>query len=175
MVLRKCPKCGTTTDDIYGFCIKCGYEFPKIEKDGSTCPLCGFSNPDEADFCVKCGTPLIFKSQFDKNHDNINPIIIKKEIGVNNTMEAPSERVNKWIIVFGYIFSILGGILGLIIAIYLATRKNPEDKKHGYIQLTIFAVYLLILVILISTGNLSGDILNNYTQLVSGNLTSFNR
>ena len=79
MVLRKCPKCGTTTDDIYGFCIKCGYEFPKIEKDGSTCPLCGFSNPDEADFCVKCGTPLIFKSQFDKNHDNLNPIIIKKE------------------------------------------------------------------------------------------------
>ena len=30
MTIRRCPQCGATTDDVYGFCIKCGYEFPKI-------------------------------------------------------------------------------------------------------------------------------------------------
>ena len=32
----------------------------------------------------------------------------------------------------GYFFAILGSIIGLIIAIYLITRKDPSAKKHGY-------------------------------------------
>ena len=30
-MMRRCPQCGSAGDDIYGFCIKCGYEFPKVE------------------------------------------------------------------------------------------------------------------------------------------------
>ena len=38
-MIRRCPQCGTATDDMYGFCIKCGHEFPKIESDADRCPL----------------------------------------------------------------------------------------------------------------------------------------
>lgn len=171
MVVRRCPKCGTATDDVYGFCIKCGYEFPEIPKGENACPLCGFPNPDEADFCVKCGTPLIFKSQFEKSHNAINPIIIKKEVS-DQSDDYSAKRTSMWVIAFGYLFSVLGGILGLIIAIYLSTRKNPQDRRHGHIQLAIFGFYVLIILIFIATGNITPETLTNYTQLVSGNFSS---
>lgn len=171
MTVRRCPQCGTATDDVYGFCIKCGYEFPKLEAGENACPLCGYPNPDEADFCVKCGTPLLFKSQFEGSHTALNPIVIKKEI--TGDAEAYNKRANKWIVIFGYVFSVLGGLLGLIIGIYLSTRKNPIDRRHGHIQLAIFAFYILLIAIMFATGNLNTDsILANYTQLMSGNLTS---
>ncbi|AMD18081.1 zinc-binding protein [Methanobrevibacter sp. YE315] len=165
MVLRRCPQCGSTSDDIYGFCIKCGYEFTKIEAAKNACPLCGFSNPDEADFCVKCGTPLIFKNQ-----KGINPVIIRKESINNSSLEKPS-RMNTWLILFGYIFSILGGILGLIIAIYLSTRKDPTTKKHGHIQLAIFGFYIILIGILFATGNIPAEAFTNYSQMLAGNFT----
>ena len=77
--MRRCPQYGSAGDDIYGFCIKCGYEFPKVEHDEHTCPLCGFTNPDEADYCVKCGSPLIFKKTFENRENVIKPIVVKKE------------------------------------------------------------------------------------------------
>jgi len=88
MVFRRCPQCGSTSDDIYGFCIKCGYEFPKIEHNPHTCPLCGYNNPDEADFCVKCGTPLLLKNQLE-NNSYINPIVIKR---TSDSQEAQPQR-----------------------------------------------------------------------------------
>ena len=171
-MMRRCPQCGTTTDDMYGFCIKCGYEFPKMEASADTCPLCGFQNPPEADYCVKCGTPLVFKKQFQGDpNSNLNPIVIKKEIS-NNTDNYRQSRTSKWLILFGYVFSILGGILGLIIAIYLSTRKDPVARKHGHIQLAIFGFYILLIAILFATGNIPADAISQYQQLLSGNLTS---
>lgn len=167
MVFRRCPQCGSTSDDVYGFCIKCGYEFPKIETSAQTCPLCGYKNPDEADFCVKCGTPLLFKNQF-QNNSVIRPVVIR-----NETVDQQNfPRTSRLLIVLGYIFSILGGIIGLIIAIYLSTRKDPVAKKHGRIQLAIFCIYLLIFAILFATGNFPTEMINEYQQLLSGNLTS---
>lgn len=165
MVLRRCPQCGSTSDDIYGFCIKCGYEFTKIESVKNACPLCGFSNPDEADFCVKCGTPLIF------GNSDVKPIIIKKTNINDQSVESP-KKANMWLIVFGYIFSILGGLLGLIIAIYLSTRKDPVSRKHGHIQLAIFVFYIALIAILYLTGNIPAEAFTNYQQLLAGNLTS---
>jgi len=135
------------------------------------CPLCGYPNPDEADYCVKCGTPLLFKSQFEGNHTAVNPIIIKKE--VVNSPAQPLQRSGllKWLIIFGYIFSILGGLLGLIIAIYLVTRKDKSVKKHGYIQLAIFGFYILFIALMFATGNIPADAISNYQQLLSGNMT----
>ncbi|MBQ8017655.1 MAG: zinc ribbon domain-containing protein [Methanobrevibacter sp.] len=171
-MMRRCPQCGTTTDDMYGFCIKCGYEFPKMEASADTCPLCGFQNPPEADYCVKCGTPLVFKKQFQGDpNSNLNPIVIKKEIS-NNADNYRQSRTSKWLILFGYVFSILGGILGLIIAIYLSTRKDPVARKHGHIQLAIFGFYILLIAILFATGNIPADAISQYQQLLSGNLTS---
>lgn len=170
MVLRRCPQCGSTSDDQYGFCIKCGYEFPKITISKNACPLCGYANPDEADYCVKCGTPLLFKNQPDENQSSLNPIVIKKEV-VPDASQFKTQRTSRILIALGYIFSILGGILGLIIAIYLSTRKDPVAKRHGHIQLAIFVFYVVLIIILYATGNIPADIMTEYKQLLAGNFT----
>ena len=169
-MIRRCPQCGAAGDDIYGFCIKCGYEFQKIPKDKDACPLCGYPNPDEADYCVKCGTPLLFKSQFEGTHNSLNPIVIPQEN--HNQNQTNVGRTSRVLIVLGYFFSILGSIIGLIIAIYLITRKDPAAKKHGYIQVAIIVFYLLILAILFATGSIPPEVINEYTQLLAGNFTS---
>ncbi|WP_407375991.1 double zinc ribbon domain-containing protein [Methanobrevibacter sp.] len=170
MVMRRCPQCGSTTDDIYGFCIKCGHEFPKIEISKHTCPLCGFQNPDEADFCVKCGTPLVFKNPQNQapqsNETVIGPIVIER---VNQPAEPHTSRL---LILLGYLFSILGGILGLIIAIYLSTRKDPVARKHGHIQLAIFVFYIVLIAVLYATGNIPPEVFTNYRQMILGNFST---
>ena len=169
-MMRRCPQCGSTADDIYGFCIKCGYEFPEIPKDKSACPLCGYPNPDEADFCVKCGTPLLFKSQFEGPHNSVKPIIIKKSIGRES--ELSPQPTSKFLIYLGYILAILGSIIGLIIAIYLITRKDPVAKRHGYIQIAIILFYIIIIAVLYSIGAIPPEIISQYKQLLAGNFTS---
>ena len=170
-MIRRCPQCGTAADDKYGFCYKCGHEFPKIEANAGTCPLCGFNNPDEADYCVKCGTPLVFKQQIETSTTNLGPIIIQKEVSHEPKINTP-RRTNRWLILFGYVFSILGGILGLIIAIYLSTRKDPYARKHGHIQLAIFVFYIALIAILFATGNMPADAITQYRQMLAGNFTS---
>ncbi|MBE6497241.1 MAG: zinc ribbon domain-containing protein [Methanobrevibacter sp.] len=179
MVLRRCPQCGSTSDDAYGFCIKCGREFPKIEVSKNSCPLCGFQNPNEADFCVKCGTPLVFKNNVE-NGNVVQPIVINRPDEqvmppVQNRIETdgnePITTFQKILVFFGYLFSILGGILGVIIGIYLSTRKNPSLKRHGHIQLAIFGFYVVIIAILFLTGNIPTEAFTNYTQLIGGNFT----
>ena len=171
-MIRRCPQCGTAADDKYGFCYKCGHEFPKIEANPDTCSLCGFHNPPEAEYCVKCGTPLLFKQQFEKtNTSNFGPIVIQKEV-VQRPPEQRQNRTSRWLILFGYIFSILGGILGLIIAIYLSTRKDPIARKHGHIQLAIFAFYIALIAIFYLTGNIPPEAIAQYRQMLAGNFTS---
>ncbi len=170
MVLRRCPQCGSTSDDAYGFCIKCGYEFPKIEVQAQTCPLCGFANPDEADYCVKCGTPLLFKNQ-SENSGTINPVVIEK----TQITPQSAPRTSRFLILLGYLFSILGGVIGLIIAIYLSTRKDPVARRHGHVQLAIFLFYVAVIAVLYFTGNIPPEVISNYRQLLAGNITVLQR
>lgn len=172
-MMRRCPQCGSVNDDIYGFCIKCGYEYPKIPQNESACPLCGYPNPDEADFCVKCGTPLLFKSQFEGAHTQVNPIIIKKEIGQEPIEET--KKTSRFVIYLGYILAILGSIIGLIIAIYLITRKDPNAKKHGYVQIAIIVFYIVVIAALYSMGLIPPEIIAQYKQLLAGNFTPLQR
>lgn len=169
-MIRRCPQCGATGDDIYGFCVKCGYEFQKIPKDNSACPLCGYQNPDEADFCVKCGTPLLFKNQFEQAPTSVKPIVIKREFGQES--EHTPQPTSRFIIAIGYLLAILGSIIGLIIAIYLITRKDPAAKKHGYIQIAIIVFYIVAIAILYSLGAIPPEIITQYQQLLAGNFTS---
>ena len=81
-------------------------------------------------------------------------------------------RTNRIWIALGYFFSILGSIIGLIIALYLVTRKDPVAKRHGYIQIAIIVFYLVILTILFATGAIPPEIINEYSQLLAGNFTS---
>lgn len=169
MVLRRCPQCNTTTDDQYGFCIKCGYEFKGNEKTENTCPYCNYENPKEATFCVKCGTPLIFKNQIPQSDIENNPFIIKNP---DKKTEPEEYKKTGWLIIgLGYLFSILGGLIGLIIAIYLSTRKDPNARRHGHIQLAILVFYVIIIAIFYLTGNASTIGLDNYTEALQSNFT----
>ncbi len=164
MVIRRCPKCGNTNDDQYGFCIKCGYEFPEIDPEANNCPLCGFENPKEAVFCVKCGTSLIFNQNQDQK-----PIIIKytnNSTNTNTKIKSDYKPTSKGLIILGYFFSIFfDGIPGLLIGIYIVTRKDPYAKIHGYIQIVISAINL-ISTLLIVTGIITiPGISQNLTQL----------
>ena len=168
MVYRRCPQCGASGDDKYGFCIRCGWEFPKIDPSKRVCPLCGYENPEEADFCVKCGTPVMFINSPPNN--TVGPIIINKQT-VGSENPAKRSIFMTIIIIFGYVFSILGGLLGLIIALYLITRKDPSIRKHGKIQLAIFIFYIILIAILYATGNIPADAFTNYQQFILGNTT----
>jgi hypothetical protein len=77
--------------------------------------------------------------------------------------QKPSKNYNL-IIILGYIFSILGGIIGLILALYLATRKDPRAKMHGSIQLSILLFYSIILLLMYLNGDLN-NILETYNQI----------
>lgn len=171
MVLRRCPKCGGTNDDKYGFCLKCGYEYPDKkdvdltqpgEENKRKCIACGYENPEEAECCVKCGMPLLFNQAFENN----GPFIIKYG-STPKPKEEPKDykRTGNPIIVLGYIFSILGGLIGLIIALYLSTRKDPRARKHGHIQLAILIFYLVMIAIMVGTGNVNVDQLMNMTAI----------
>ncbi|MCQ2972428.1 MAG: zinc ribbon domain-containing protein [archaeon] len=181
MVIRRCPQCKTATDDIYGFCIKCGYEFSNsVAELNKVCMKCGFENPNEATHCVKCGTPLEMTNIEDllKNYN----VLIKPSKTKSNASDVvitPTtlvKRTSKILIVLGYVFSLFSGLIGLIIAIYLATRKDPVAKKHGIIQLCIVVAWLAILTILIVSGYLdSNNIMGNYTQIANSmNMSAFN-
>jgi len=60
----------------------------------------------------------------------------------------------------------------LIIAIYLSTRKDPNARKHGHIQLAIFAFYIVLIAIMFATGNMPADAISQYQQMLAGNFTS---
>lgn len=181
MVLRKCPKCSGTNDDRYGFCLKCGYEYPDkkdiditkpIEETEKTtkCLACGYENPEEADYCVNCGMPLLLKEDFKQGSFFIKYGTAEKK----EEQEQPTDykKTSSIIIILGYIFSILGGLIGIIIAIYLSTRKDPRARKHGHVQLAILLFYLIIIAIFIGTGTVSLEQLSNMPTM---NMTSLPR
>ena len=120
-MMRRCPQCGTAGDDVYGFCIKCGYEFPKITQDKDTCPLCGYKNPEEAEFCVKCGTPLLFKKNPENNVKVVNPIVIQKI-----TRKDPSAKKHGYIQIAIILFYLI------LLAIMFATGAIPPEVITDY-------------------------------------------
>ncbi len=170
MVLRKCQQCKAVTDDKYGFCLKCGFEFPKIDENHVVCIKCGFENPKDAEFCVKCGIPLIINQEF--QNKNQPPFITYKKVSAPEKENLNYKRTSRMIIAFGYIFSILGGLIGFIIALYLVTRKDPVARKHGKIQLGILIFYLIIIGIALGTGTVTLNEITNITSMQ--NLTKIN-
>ncbi|MDL2246728.1 zinc ribbon domain-containing protein [Methanobrevibacter sp. OttesenSCG-928-K11] len=176
MVLKRCPQCGTTTEDSFGFCTKCGREFPEENEEviNNKCPNCGFENIEGATMCVKCGTPLIFKEtifnlgNLEKNQESNPKIILQSEMS-----QKPSKNYNL-IIILGYIFSILGGIIGLILALYLVTRKDSGAKRHGSVQLTILLFYAIMILLMYLNGDLN-NVFETYNQIAQNYTQMFNR
>ena len=147
MVLTKCIKCGKdyeleSGEEPANFQCECGGELKPIEKQDKNiqemkatniCPYCRTENEETSKYCQNCGKKI--------NNQSANKNTIQKK---------PSTLL----IVFGYLFAILGGFLygigllvGLIIGIILYRRGGP-DRIHGIIITALSVVILLIVVLL---------------------------
>lgn len=168
MEIRKCPNCGKTDTSGFGFCIYCGKEFtpensPVIHINEPKRPI---QNPNTIQ---------------NPNNQSINPNLTanneKFTAEQSEKLENPNPRSMgmNLLIIFGYILAIVGSFLGLIVSIYLITRKDYNIKRHGVIQLAIFSFYIVLIVILFSNGTIDMNTLSQIGQMEYNNITSLMR
>ena len=113
------------------------------------CPVCGCENLDDYKFCHDCGSPLIFNESIDD---------LTKEL--NDLDDFPSFDSKK-LIILGYIIAILFGwgsfilsflfgaygfigFIGLFFPGFMLNSKDPNIRKHAYIQLAIMIVGIIV-------------------------------
>ncbi len=90
------------------------------------CPKCGTKNLEDSQFCENCGIKLT---------------------NTGNQPHTYSSEANKpsiLVIILGYIFAILGGLIGIVIGLYLLSKDNSSAKFHGR-NIMIIAVISIIL------------------------------
>ena len=80
-------------------------------------------------FCPKCGEKLVDEAKFCKNcGEDITGVAPPTHVGQN----PESEPKHTLRIVLGYIFAIIIPLIGLIISIYLLTRRESQRAtRHG--------------------------------------------
>lgn len=94
------------------------------------CPFCGEEQPDNAKFCKSCG----------KNIENYSA---PGEQDAPNTQFTPPavEKSYTLIFVIGLIFSIIIPLIGIIIGIYIYTRKDSSKARlYGLITIALGAI-----------------------------------
>ena len=110
------------------------------------CSKCKYENQDDYDFCAKCGTPLI---------EGAPPR--------NFLIYNAQPRVNKKVIIISYIVTIFlswSGVVvgfltkqssigiftffGFFVPFYLVQSPVSQIKRHGYIQLLISTVGVIL-------------------------------
>ena len=129
------------------------------------CPKCGKINDGTTDFCIYCGT---IYDEYKAEEEDSNIFFIgrdsnKKGISFDSMQDSISKGNQNYrlMILIGYIFAILGSVLGFIFAIYLITRKDSNAKKHGLIQLALLIIEFGVIGILILTGQMDPNIILN--------------
>ncbi len=122
------------------------------------CSHCGAEAKDDAKFCEYCG------NQFTVVNNNVNENTNTQQSNVNdnnvyyngtNVNGAPSntQPESTALGICAIIFSLLGGIVGLILAIVcLASNTNQTNRKYGMVALFISVAWIVIEIILYSTG-----------------------
>ena len=130
------------------------------------CPRCGKINDGTTDFCIYCGT---IYDEYNAEEDDSNVFFIptrggkKQEVKLNPMPENHSsgKESYRWMIIIGYLFAILGSVLGFIFAIYLITRKDSNARKHGLVQLVVLIAEFALIGFLIFTGQMDPNIILN--------------
>ena len=110
------------------------------------CSNCEFENQDDYDFCAKCGTPLIEGVQ------PKNVFVYRAQPRINKKAIALSYIVTIFLSWSGFVLSVLSkhspvGIFtffGFFLPFYLIQSPLREIKRHGYIQLVISAVGVIL-------------------------------
>ena len=145
------------------------------------CPKCGKINDGSTDFCIYCGT---IYEEYNEDEDDSNLFFIptksgkKQQIKLNPMPEQLGEKKEsyRFMILIGYVFAILGSVLGFIFAFYLLTRKDSNAKKHGMIQLVLLIIEFGIIGILIFTGQMDPNIiLNPFNTTQMTNMTNMSQ
>lgn len=124
------------------------------------CPQCGTINKDDVKFCKNCGENLADVTPATVNHkgkcpycaEEINPEAVKCKhcgewLNTNVKQETKSEDYSGAIAV-GVIFTVFGGIIGLIISFYLVTREDKKAHDVGAILLIVNIIWIFILIML---------------------------
>lgn len=88
------------------------------------CRKCGTENQENAIFCENCGAKL---NQAETTRENVE-----------------DKKPSSVLLVIGYIFAFLGGLIGIVIGAYMLTRKNPNAKSHGRNMLVIAGLVLIL-------------------------------
>jgi len=126
-----CSECGTENSANSKFCKKCGkvlslpFKNPKNANTKIKCPYCAEEINPSARKCKHCGEWLDVNARPPKNSDDYSGIIL-----------------------VGVIFTILGGIIGLIISFYLISRNDKKAQDVGVVLLVVNIIWIFILLML---------------------------
>jgi len=167
----ECHNCGTNNKPESNFCEKCGFKLDKnIENEndlisnGIKCLKCQTINDSNSKFCKICGSKIsniwTDENNVNQNNKSINTTqmvicpycnfnIPQNSLKCGNCgewIDKSRDESNDTAIVLGYIFTFLGGLIGIIFAIYLGTRDNERANKHGIYMLIISLIYMIILI-----------------------------
>lgn len=124
------------------------------------CPNCGSKNKEDSQFCESCGTKL----------DEVGATTGAQQVPPSQKAHN-QEEVNKpstVLVVLGYIFALLGGLIGIVIGLYLYSKDNHAAKSHGR-NMLIIATVVIILGLLVNVFVLSSDLTQTTTPSVSNN------
>ena len=110
------------------------------------CSKCEYENQDDYDFCAKCGTPLIEGVQ------PKNVFVYKAQPRVNKKAIILSYIVTIFLSWRGFVLALLSkhfpiGIFtffGFFLPFYLIQSPFREIKRHGYVQLIISTVGVIL-------------------------------
>jgi len=110
------------------------------------CPFCGREIEVDAKFCSECGasigTPTLPQPPPPPKK---KPSLMQQFL--YDVKHIPSRHRGNPIVLLGYLFAFLGGLVGVFLGYYLSTRPDPDLKTHGRIILTLavlmFCIYLL--------------------------------
>lgn len=106
------------------------------------CPNCGSENKEDAQFCENCGTRLVKTENDVASSAKISQIPPSAQ-----TKGSEANKPSSVLVVLGYIFALLGGLIGIIIGVYLYSKDNHEAKTHGRNILIIAAVIIVLSVL----------------------------
>lgn len=113
------------------------------------CRNCGKKIAAGAKFCSECGFQTSTQPSSPPPPPPPSPTPYQQPYTPQSPYQPqpPPKRVNIVLIVIGYIFAFLGGLVGIILGgVIILIAKDERDKRHGAFIATIAAIIFIIAV-----------------------------
>jgi len=101
------------------------------------CRNCGKEIAADAKFCSNCGALTITQQLPPTSPTPDQQPVSQRQVTVS-IPPLPSQPP------MGYVFAFLGGLVGMVIGVYLSSRKDPICKKHGEFILGLSSLMFVI-------------------------------